>query len=688
MCVCLCSVSCAGSYDKTEEARLIEDLYSENFYRFLKPQPLELKKLYNTDPSSLYYIGLALQKAKVGASDKKIYDASARAYFEYAVKNAPMPYKKLADDALYSLLSNEEKLKRLEEKLALPEAIQLDNKLDNQTIREEIQRLLFLSGNFKKMEQPLPEYLNAQKFDAEIIEDLKNIEKNKNELKGCGDDFFNILKARKLTFESQFKDAWIIFKSLMEAEGNPCFEYRMVLSDVGRAALSGSMDYASDVLLFENRLDFYEKKSVNHSDYAVQKYMYAFYAARLRLKMGGKENTEKALLLFKKAKAYPPQPYDYDVALWYILDIEKNRSFKVFLEELCSSAPSWKNPAVYEELTAHACMKLVFSRDWNGLEKLQKAVQKTNLPAARARLSYILARSKKLPDKDSQKLYHEAYEKDHHSFYYRIMAAYQLGLPISSSSYGKNYKRKSGSGFSDEETVQVLKGFVKYKLYSQLYNKITVLYPQISTEEAAFFSQALSENGYYADSMRIMTFAVNSEGAEFGDEHLKLIYPRPWLESVKRYAAEYNLPEYLLYALLRSESYFKPEVVSHAGAIGLAQLMKPTAADIARRLKLETYDLNNPDTNIRFGAFYLSDMVNRNGGKIMHALFSYNAGPNAVKRWVRQAGDLPTDLFLESLAYAETRGYGRNVLAAAIIYGHLYYNKTYREIIKELFPDI
>jgi len=688
LCVCLCSVSCAGSYDKTEEARLIEDLYSENFYRFLKPQPLELKKLYNTDPSSLYYIGFALQKARVRASDKKIYDESARAYFEYAIKNTPMPYKKLADDALYSLLPNEEKLKRLEKKLALPEAIQLDNKLDNQAIKEEIQKLLFLSGNFKKMEQSLPDYLNSQKFDAEIIEGLKNIEKNKNELKGCGDDFFNILKARKLNFESRFKDAWIIFKSLMEAEGNPCFEHRMVLSDAGRAVLSGSSDYASDALLFENRLDFYEKKSVNHSDYAVQKYMYAFYAARLRLKMGGKENTEKALLLFKKAKTYPPQPYDYDVALWYILDIEKNRSFKVFFDELCSSAPSWKNPAVYEELTAHACMKLVFSQDWKSLEKLQKAVQKTNLLTARARLAYILARSKKSSDAESQKLYREAYEKDHNSFYYRLMAAYQLGLPISSSPYGKNYKRKSGSGFSDEETVRILKGFVKYKLYSQLYNKITVLYPQISTEEAAVFSRALSENGYYADSMRIMTFAVNSEGAEFGDEHLKLIYPRPWLEPVKRYAAEYNLPEYLLYALLRSESYFKPEVVSHAGAIGLAQLMKPTAADIARRLKLESYDLNNPDTNIRFGAFYLSDMIRRNGGKIMHALFSYNAGPNAVKRWVRQAGDLPTDLFLESLAYAETRGYGRNVLAAAIIYGHLYYNKTYREIIKELFPDI
>ena len=687
MCVCLCSVSCAGSYDKTEEARLIEDLYSENFYRFLKPQPLELKKLYNTDPSSLYYIGFALQKARVRASDKKIYDTSARAYFEYAIKNAPMPYKKLADDALYSLLSNEEKLKKLEEKLALEKSAQPETKTDK-TIMEEIQRLLFLSGNFKRMEQPLPDYLNKQKFDAEIVEGLKNIEKNENELKSCGEDFFNILKARKLTFESQFKDAWIIFKSLMEAGDSPCLEYRMVLSDLGKAALSGSTDYASDVLLFENRLEFYEKKSKTNADYIVQKYMNSFYAARMRLKMGGKENVEKALFLFKKAKSYPPQPYDYDISLWYILDIEKNRSFNVFLEELCSSAPSWKNTQVYEELTAHACMKLVLLQDWKGLEKLQKAIQKTNLFTAQARLAYVLARSNSLPEERSKKLYIEAYEKEHNSFYYRTMAAYQLGVPIALSVCKQNYKRKSSAEFSDEDSIKILEGFVKYKLYSQIYQKITVLYPQISAKEAAFFSQVLSENGYYADSMKIISFAVNSAGSQFSEEHLKLMYPRPWPESVKRYAAEYNLPEYLLYALLRSESYFKPEVVSHAGAIGLAQLMKPTAADIARRLKLETYDLNNPDTNIRFGAFYLSDMISRNSGKIMHAVFSYNAGPNAVKRWVRQGGGLPMDLFLESLAYAETRGYGRNILASALIYGRLYYGKDSSEIIKELFPDI
>ncbi|UTY27901.1 flagellar assembly lytic transglycosylase [Treponema putidum] len=685
--LCLCSVSCAGSYDKEEEARLIEDLYSENFYRFLRPQPLELKKLYNTDPSSLYYIGLAVKKASVGASDKKIYDESARAYFEYAVKNVPMPYKKLADDELYSLLSTEEKLKILEKKLALPEAIQLDNKLENQTIREEIQRLLFLSGNFKKMDMSLPEYLSTQKFDAEIIEGLKNLEKNKDELKSCGDDFFNVCQARKLVFDSAFKDAWEIFKPLIQEESNPNLEHRMVLSDLGKAALSGSEDYASDVLLFENRLDFYEKKSAKPSDYILQKYMYAFYAARMRLKMGGKDNVEKALLLFKKAKTYPPQPYDYDIALWYILDIEKNRSFKVFLEELCASAPSWKNSSVYEELAAHACMKLVILQDWKGLEKLQKAVQKTNLLTAQARLAYILAGSKSLPE-EAKKLYLEVYEKNHNSFYYRAMAAYRLGVPMALSACKQNYKRKSNTEFSDEDSIKILEGFIKYKLYSQIYQKITLLYPQISAKEADFFAQVLSENGYYADSMRVMTFAVNSEGSQFNEEHLKLMYPRPWQESVKRYAAEYNLPEYLLYALLRSESYFKPEVVSHAGAIGLAQLMKPTAADIARRLKLETYDLNNPDTNIRFGAFYLSDMIRRNGGKIMHALFSYNAGPNAVKRWVRQAGGLPMDLFLESLAYAETRGYGRNILSAAIMYGCLYYGKDYGEIIKEFFPDI
>nr|WP_253691764.1 MULTISPECIES: lytic transglycosylase domain-containing protein [unclassified Treponema] len=680
-------MSCAGSYDKNEEARLIDDLYSGNFYRFLKPDARELKKLYNTDPSSPYYIGLALKKAAVRPSDKRIYDKSAVTYFEYALKNSPEPYKKLAGNELYSLLSNEEKLKKLEEKLALPEALKLDAKTDEK-IRPEIQRLLFLSGNFKKMEKPLPDYLNTQKFDAEIIEALKNVEKNKAALKSYGDDFFDILRARKLTFESQFKDAWPIFKSLMEKEDSPYFENRLVLSDAGKAALSGSADYSSDVLFFENRLDFFEKNSKTNSDYIVQKYIYAFYAARMRLKMGGRDNVEKALLLFKKAKSYPPLPYDYDVALWYILDIERKRSFKVFFDELCSSAPEWKNPSVYEELTAHACMKLVSSQDWKGLQKLQKAVQKTKLVSAQARHSYILARSQSLPQADAQKLYREAYEKDHSFFYYRVMAAYQLEAPLASASYGKNYKRKSNSEFSDEDSSKILEGLVKYKLYSHLYGNIVLLYPQISTEEAAVFSRAAAQNGYYADSMKIMSFAVNSEGSQFNEDHLKLMYPRPWQESVKRYSAEYNLPEYLLYALLRSESYFKPEVVSHAGAVGLAQLMKPTAADIARRLKLKTYDLNDPDTNIRFGAFYLSDMIRRNNGKIMHALFSYNAGPNAVKRWVREAGSLPVDLFLESLAYAETRGYGRNVLAAAIIYGHLYYNKNYGEIIKELFPDI
>lgn len=681
-------MSCAGSYDKAEEDRLIDDLYSGNFSRFLNPKGLELKKLYNTDPASFYYIGLTLKKAKVRSDDKRIYEESARAYFEYALEKAPTPYKKLAEDELYDLLSNEEKLKRLEKKLALAETAHEDKSIIEKLMAEQ-QRILFLSGNIQKMVQPLPLYLSDQKFEADIIEALKNIEKDKAGLKALyGDVFFDICEARQLVFNSLFKEAWLIFKPLIQNENDPYLEYRMVLSDLGKAALSGSNDYASDVLVFENQLNFFEKKSNKNSDYKVQKYMYAFYAARIRLKMGGKENVDKAVLLFKKAQNYAPKTYDYDVALWYVLDIQKTRAFPVFLDELCAGVTTWKNPTIYEDLISYACVKLVSSKDWQSLEKLQKAIANTKLDAAKARHAYILARSDSLSKEKSENLYLEAYKKDNSGFYYRAMAAYHLGFPLVSSPYGKKYTRKSNSELSDEDSITILNGFVKYKLYAQLYNKIVLLYSKITPEEAVFFSQAAAEHGYYSESMRIMSFAVNSAGSEFSEDHLKFIYPRPWLDSVKKYSEKYSLPEYLLYALLRSESYFKADVVSHAGAIGLAQLMKPTAADIAHRLKIDNYSLNDPDTNINFGAFYLSDMIRRNGGKIMHALFSYNAGPNVVKRWVRQAKDLPADLFLESLAYAETRGYGRNVLATAVIYGHLYYGKNYAETIKELFFDI
>ena len=128
------------------------------------------------------------------------------------------------------------------------------------------------------------------------------------------------------------------------------------------------------------------------------------------------------------------------------------------------------------------------------------------------------------------------------------------------------------------------------------------------------------------------------------------------------------------------------------GAQGLTQLMKPTAADIAGRLGVGTFDLADPATNILFGSYYLSSLVKRLDGNTMSALYAYNAGITKVRLWLKDAGvsDRPDgsrdgDIVLEGLPYAETREYGRKVLASAAVYGYLYYGKSTGDVVRELF---
>ena len=112
--------------------------------------------------------------------------------------------------------------------------------------------------------------------------------------------------------------------------------------------------------------------------------------------------------------------------------------------------------------------------------------------------------------------------------------------------------------------------------------------------------------------------------------------------------------------------------------------MPSTAGDISRKLKVYDYDLTDAYTNLRFGSFYLDELIGRLDGSVMLALFSYNGGITRVRNWVRANSTLPRDLFLEVIPYSETRDYGRKVLSAAVIYAALYYDKTPNMIIDEI----
>ncbi|WVM93728.1 lytic transglycosylase domain-containing protein [Halopseudomonas pachastrellae] len=111
---------------------------------------------------------------------------------------------------------------------------------------------------------------------------------------------------------------------------------------------------------------------------------------------------------------------------------------------------------------------------------------------------------------------------------------------------------------------------------------------------------------------------------------------------------------------------------SHAGAMGLMQLMPATARETARRYAIPysgNQDALIPERNIALGAAYLSGLHRQFSGNRVLASAAYNAGPGRVRQWTRDMGSLPSDVWIEAIPFDETRKYVQSVLSYAVIYG-------------------
>lgn len=118
----------------------------------------------------------------------------------------------------------------------------------------------------------------------------------------------------------------------------------------------------------------------------------------------------------------------------------------------------------------------------------------------------------------------------------------------------------------------------------------------------------------------------------------------PYAPLVTAAAAEHDLPEALIHAVIRAESNYDPGAISPKGAVGLMQLMPDTAREMG------VADARDPADNIRGGARYLKRLLGMFGNDVGRAVAAYNAGPGAVAR----SGGTPP--------YAETRRYVPRVI--------------------------
>ncbi len=145
----------------------------------------------------------------------------------------------------------------------------------------------------------------------------------------------------------------------------------------------------------------------------------------------------------------------------------------------------------------------------------------------------------------------------------------------------------------------------------------------------------------------------------------RILFPEPYWDTIKEESEKNHLDPYLVASLIRQESEFNPAVISYANAYGLMQLLPSVGRAMAREegmTHFQTFQLLNPETNIRLGTRYLRKMLDHFGGVEEYALAAYNAGDNRVEDW-KDAGPYDgMDEFVESIPFTQTREYVQAIL--------------------------
>jgi soluble lytic murein transglycosylase len=165
--------------------------------------------------------------------------------------------------------------------------------------------------------------------------------------------------------------------------------------------------------------------------------------------------------------------------------------------------------------------------------------------------------------------------------------------------------------------------------------------------------------------------------------YIRSLYPFHYWLSILEWSNQRKISPALVLGLMRQESRFEAQIRSSAGAIGLMQIMPETGAWIASKKGLSSYNLNNPNDNIKFGTWYLDYTHSRYGNDSMLAVASYNAGPGAVGSWVSSRSINDPDEFVNSIPYRETRDYVSKVLGNYWNYLRLY-SPSIQQQIKDL----
>ena len=421
---------------------------------------------------------------------------------------------------------------------------------------------------------------------------------------------------------------------------------------------------------------------------------------------------------YKKAMEASFSEKTYDSALWYYLNAILGSSAQKAALEAEKYCDKWHDAEYFDDFFDTLSIRLFTNKNWKSIYRAYLKMSDYMSDEIAAQFAYISARlidTKRITfsdvkdvwtilEVDSEHIYKDLLEVSDKAYrralksgikpYYSISAAKWLDDENISFSDILYTHQKTRDFKRDIDAETLLLGYLKFDLIDEMYDEWQNLRDNISLEVAAEIAEAYRKSGSdsdnrYSKALRIISYAANRDWSAPSKKALEQLFPRNFLALVQENAAQFSVNEPLLFGLIKSESYFDPTVSSVAGASGLTQLMDSTANDVARKLKMQPFDLLDAKTNITFGSYYISELIGRLEDSQILALFAYNGGISHVRSWLKSARleygeNLPNDLFLEALPFAETREYGKKVVGAAAVYAYLYYGKSTASVVADI----
>lgn len=159
---------------------------------------------------------------------------------------------------------------------------------------------------------------------------------------------------------------------------------------------------------------------------------------------------------------------------------------------------------------------------------------------------------------------------------------------------------------------------------------------------------------------------------------LKRAYPIEYYDYVEENSERYNVEKELILAVIKSESNFRQNAESNAGAIGLMQVM-PETFDWLQTHNLMPYldvgHLKDPETNVKYGTYLLS-ILKKRYNNIEEVICAYNAGIGTVDKWLKDKRYSYDGRSLIKIPYPDTDIYVKNVLECLKMYKNLYFKNN------------